>query len=298
MKNKSKQYSSINLKLMLFFFLIVACISSYAQDSTTVIKRVKNTFNGNTLIDNQTVMVPVKNTLEFNFQHRFGTVNKGYSDFYGIFAGANVRLSCNYSPINDLQFGVGLCEEKMQWDGNIKYALSKQAVSNGCPISVTYYGNMAVSTLPLKGNFVTDVDRISYFNQLLFARKINESLSLQVAPSLSYYNNVEGYLTADGTVKPKMNNAHFACAFIGRYMITKGTGIIANYDQPLTQHLANNPRPNISFGVLFATTTHVFQIFVGNYSSILPQANNFFNQNDFTKSQYLIGFNITKRWYY
>jgi hypothetical protein len=157
---------------------------------------------------------------------------------------------------------------------------------------------MAVSTLPLKGNFVTDVDRISYFNQLLFARKINESLSLQVAPSLSYYNNVEGYLTADGTVKPKMNNAHFACAFIGRYMITKGTGIIANYDQPLTQHLANNPRPNISFGVLFATTTHVFQIFVGNYSSILPQANNFFNQNDFTKSQYLIGFNITKRWYY
>jgi hypothetical protein len=66
-----------------------------AQDSTgTVVKKqvVKNTFESNLIIESQTVMVPVKGTLEFDIQHRFGIVNNGYSDFYGLFAPANIRM--------------------------------------------------------------------------------------------------------------------------------------------------------------------------------------------------------------
>jgi len=44
------------------------------------------------------------------------------------------------------------------------------------------------------------------------------------------------------------------------------------------------------------TSNHSFQVFAGNYNSILPQSNNVFNQNDFTKGQFLIGFNITRLW--
>ncbi len=283
--------------------ICMATLNCKAQDSTATakelvkIERVKRTFNGSLLIDNQTVMVPVKKTFEFAIQHRFGTINNGYSDFYGIYAPANIRLSGNYTPIDNLQLGFGFCKERMQWDGNVKYALSKQAVSHGCPVSVTYYGDMAVSTLPKKGNFVSDVDRISYFHQLIIARKVTKDFSVQVSPSVSYFNNIEGYMSAEGTIKPKMWHAHAAVAFMGRYMLTDGMGIIANYDQPLTQHPTNNPHPNISFGIELGTTGHSFQIFVGNYQSIIPQANNVFNQNDYTTSRYLIGFNITRRWY-
>ena len=105
-------------------------------------------------------------------------------------------------------------------------------------------------------------------------------------------------MSSDGTIQPKMNNAHFAIAFSGRYKITDGTAIIANYDQPLTQHPMDNPHPNISFGIELGTQGHTFQIFLGNYQSIIPQQNNVFNQNDFLGSQYLIGFNITRRWYH
>jgi len=283
-----------------FWLLVVGLLvignQSKAQDS--VITRVRNTFKSNLIIDNQTVMVPVKKTLEITIQHRFGIVNNGYSDFYGLFAPANIRLGANYTPIDKLQLGIGLTKERMLVDGNIKYALSRQAVSNGCPVSVTFYGDMAVSTLPKAGNFVTGADRISYFSQLIIARKVTNKLSLQVSPNVSYFNNVEGYKSSDGTIKPKMKNYHFAVATSGCYMFTDGMGVIANYDQPLTQHPTNNPHPNISFGIQIVTITHTFQIFLGNYQSIVPQINNFYNQNDYTKGQFSIGFNITKRWNY
>jgi hypothetical protein len=289
------------------YLLAIACyclpLHCDAQDSTAATEPekkavVNGTFVGNLIIDNQSVMVPVKKTTEFSIQHRFGTFNNGYKDFYGLFAGANVRFGVAYTPIDNLQLGIGICEERMQWDGNIKYALIKQAVAGGSPVSVTLFGDMAVSTLPKQDNFVSGADRISYFTQVIIARKITKHFSLQVSPDLSYFNNIEGYVDAAGEIKPKMNNAHFAIAFSGRYKLADGVAIIANYDQPLTQHTTNNPHPNLSAGLELSTKGHSFQIFIGNYQSILPQQNNVFNQNDYTKSQYLAGFNITRRWYH
>ena len=282
--------------------LVLGSPYTYAQDTASIRKKVpepvENTFTGNLIIENQTVMVPEKSTFEFDIQHRFGTINHGYSDLLGIFAPANIRLGFSYTPIANLQLGFGITKEQLQWDGNIKYALIRQSQANtGCPVSITYYGNIAISTLPMKGNFVNDMDRISYFNQILIARKITKHFSVQVAPSLSYFNNVEGYVSSDGSTKPKMNNSHYAIAFMGRYKLSKAMSLIADYDQPLTQHTTNNPHPNISFGVDLGTIGHSFQIFVGNYQSIVPQANNFYNKNDYLQSRYCIGFNITRRWY-
>lgn len=281
---------------------------SYAQDSTATaivpkpapsLATVKNTFAGSYLIDNQTVMIPAVKTFEFAIQHRFGTVNNGYSDMYGIFAPANIRLGFSYVVCKNLQLGFGITKDEMQWDGNLKYAFCKQNVSGGCPVSITYYGDMAISTLPLKGNFVSDNDRYTYFNQIIIARKVTDRLSLQVAPSISYFNNVPAYMSSDGiTVKPLMNNSQYAIACMGRYKLTDAMSVIADYDQPLTQNPANNPRPNISFGLEMGTTGHSFQLFVGDFQHIIPQANNFLNQNDFKLSQYCVGFNITRRFYH
>jgi len=300
MKNKKINTTLISCYVFAILFLSMININTLmAQDkpieSVVKSKPVKNTFDGSYVIDNQTVNIPVINTMEFALQHRFGTINNGYSDFYGLFAGANVRFALSYVPVNDLQVGIGLCEDKMQWDGNIKYALIKQSVSGGSPVSVSVYANMAVITND--DPFVDKLDRISYFSQLMIARKITDNFSLQVSPSYTHYNNVEGYFNSEGTISPKMNNDHFAVACLGRYKITEKFGIIANYDQPLTQHPSNNPHPNISFGIELATAGHVFQIFAGNYASILQQTNNMYNQNDYLASQYLLGFNITRKFH-
>jgi hypothetical protein len=131
---------------------------------------------------------------------------------------------------------------------------------------------------------------------LIIARKITDNFSAQVAPSFSWFNNVEAYVDENNKIQKKMNNGHLAISVLGRYKITEKSAIIAGYDQPLTQHTTNNPHPNICFGFETTTSSHAFQVFFGNYYGIVPQSNNVYNRNDFRDGQFLIGFNITRLW--
>src|ERR1035437_398331 len=150
---KQNIYSSSISGFARVCLLIVLCGSLgnlMAQDSTAapaepVVKKksyVRNTFEGNYLIDNQTVMVPIKGTFEFDIQHRFGTTDQSFTDLFGLFAGATMRLGFSYTPIKDLQVGFGACNDRMQVDGNLKYALLKQTKDGKMPVSITYFGNV------------------------------------------------------------------------------------------------------------------------------------------------------------
>ena len=258
-------------------------------------KVVKNTFESNWIQDNQSVMVQIKGTFEMDIQHRFGVVNNGVKDFFGLYAPSNIRIGFSYVVIDKLQLGFGFTKDRLQCDFNGKYAIIKQSKTGGWPVSISWFSNIVVDARP-KENFVNFGDRLSYFNQLLIARKITQKFSVQVSPSLSHYNNIEGYTDANGKIQPKMKNDHFAIAFMGRYRMTQKTNLMVNYDQPITQHPMNNPHPNISFGLEMITSSHAFQIFCGNFQGIIPQSNNMYNQNDYTKGQFLIGFNITRLW--
>jgi len=294
-------------------------------------KPLKNTFQSIYIIDNQTPVVPIKGTLEFDVQHRFGVINKGYSDFWGFFAPSNIRLGIAYAPINKLFVGIGITKSNMLVDGNLKFSLLQQTKGK-IPFSLTYYGNMAVDTRKdADGSlFKYGTQRLSYFNQLIFARKITNKLSVMVAPSLSHQNSVTGFYSKNDstgqTIFRNMKNDHFAIAFAGRYKVTKSMAIMLNYDQPLTKHNTSNPDPNLAFGIEVSTSSHSFQIFLGNYYAINPQSNNLYNSNapfaynDATKThpnrmdddpkttkdesvkvrggRFVVGFNITRLWNY
>lgn len=299
-------HTAFHKRLWLLLFLAACGLGqAMAQDSTAAAEKpvkkrsyVRNTFYGDRIIDNQTVMVPIKGTLGFEIEHRFGTVNNGASDLFGLFAGANMRLGMSYVPLTNLEIGLGVSNYNTQVDGNLKYALLKQTKDNAIPVSVTYYGVVAMDTRKKSPSIpiVTSSDRFDYFNQILVARKITTALSAQVGISYTHVNNIPGYYDADGKVQPTLRNDHFAFCTSGRYNITAKTAIIVNYDQPLTQHPMNNPHPNLSAGLEMQTSGHTFQVFAGNYSYTLPQDNNLLNQNDFTKGQFVIGFNISRLW--
>ncbi|WP_295800426.1 DUF5777 family beta-barrel protein [Mucilaginibacter sp.] len=301
--------------------LMLHQVSVFAQDTAATAKQavtskkakpVKNTFQSVWIIDNQTVMVPVKGTFEMDIQHRFGTIDQGYSEFWGLFASSNIRLGVSYAPIDNLNLGIGLDKFDLLWDVSAKYAILKQ--TNGqYPVSITYYGDLAVDTRKDAGNalFAHQTDRLTSFNQLIIARKISDKLSLQVAPSITHQNSVQGYYTKNDssgqTIFQQMKHDHFAIAFSGRYKLGDATAVLVNYDQPITKHATNNPSPNLSFGFEFATSGHTFQLFMGNYTMLNPGKNNLFNTNspvaytqaDGTKikgGKFVIGFNITRLW--
>jgi hypothetical protein len=277
------------------------------------LKPVKNTFESQWIIDNQTVMVPIKKTFEMDIMHRFGTVKNGYDDFWGFFAPSNIRLGVSYAPIDKLSLGVGITKSNMLWDGSAKYSIIQQTKGK-YPISVTYYGNVSYDTRKDEDGtlFRYRSDRVMFNNSLILARKINDKLSVQLAPNISHQNWVYGYYnqvdSATKVIAREMEHNHWGVGISARYKLTTVTSILVNYDQPLTsaegfkwlfgKHQTNNPRPNISFGFEFSTGSHAFQLFAGNYSFLSPQRNNLYNKNDYKHGQFLIGFNVTRLWNY
>ncbi len=248
---------------------------------------VRSTFESTLLIDNQSVMVSGAKTFQSDIQHRFGIVKNGYDDLIGLYAPSNIRLGFGYTPIEKLAVGFGLTKNNLLWDFSAKYAIVQQARKGGMPLSITAYANAAIDTRK-KENFLNSSDRLSYFYQVIIARKVNRLLSVQIAPNLSHFNAItEG-----------MQNDHFGISFAGRMRLgeTKNSSVIFEIDQPLTAHSTNNPNPNLSLGYEVSTSGHAFQIFVGNYNKIINQYNNVNNQNDFRDSEFLIGFNITRLW--
>ena len=179
------------------------------------------------------------------------------------------------------------------WDVNLKYAIITQTRDNFIPLSITYYGNIAIDSR--EDSYEEGRDRISYFNQLILARRFNRKLSIQISPTLSHFNAVPGYKDNNDEIIAELNNTHFAISGGLRYML--GTSaLLIGYDQPITKHHKNNPHPNLSLGLELNTSSHAFQVFVSNYYNIVPQRNNVFNNYDYRDLDLLLGFNIARLW--
>jgi len=316
--NKAKGRLISGVGLVAALLLLNGVVFAQNDSTTAAIKKetpakprpVKNTFQSDQIIDAQTVMVPVKGTFEADIQHRFGLVGNGYKDLFGIYGIANIRLGFLYTPIKNLEIGIGLGKVNLLWDGSAKYAILKQTPGK-YPVSLTYYGNMAYKSIEDPENllFTYNTQRWSFFNELIIARKINDRLSVQVAFSVSHQNSVPGYYTKSDTVNVVFQEQKFnmyAFTICARYKLTEGTSFIFDYDQQLTAFATNNPHPNFAFGFEFNTSGHTFQLFAGNYYLLNPQQNSLYNTNNpfgYTQNgtkvpggQFQIGFNIDRLW--
>lgn len=280
-----------NLKIFLAL-LLASPLVSLAQDidSTAVVpvvdKPERAAFENTWLIDNPTNVVYNKGTLQFDMQHRFGTLN-GTNDMLGFWAPANIRLGVNYSFTDYLTLGIGTQKDSRLVDFNARVALLRQTRSNKIPVSVTFYGNASID-MRLKENFSLNRDRYSYFSQIIIAKRFNTVFSMQVAPSYSHFNIID----------QNMQNDQISLSLGGRAKISPQTAIIAEYNQPLSQHRYNQPYAGFGLGAEFSTGSHAFQVFFSNYKGINPQRNYVFNQNQVGNGDILIGFNITRLWHF
>jgi len=287
---------------------------SFAQDVTTEVTGAKEkdypvsaTFESGYLIDAQTVVIPDKKTLEMVMQHKFGTIENGHSNLWGIYGSANIRIGLNYVPCKNVQIGAGITKRYMTTDANLKWTVLQQTRKNSMPVSVMLYGNVGIdgrAVSAFESGMVREAysgplyhyrfnDRLSYFSQLVVARKFNDWLSLQAAVSFTHYNAV-GVLYDHDKV-----GVHVS----GRIKVSPQGSIIFNYDNPLKikdiseqREWTNHPKPSVAFGYEVSTGTHAFQVFMASTTSLLPQDNIMWNQNEMDKTGFAIGFVITRLW--
>jgi hypothetical protein len=314
MQTMNRIYTSARRVIVATACVLHVAFGAFGQDDEDVViddgyKPVRSHFESSWAIDHPTVVVPSKGTLEFMIQHRFGALDKGVKDLWGIYAPANIRLGLSYTLFDNLgigsfrgplAIGLGTTKSKYIQDVNLRYGVFRQTRNNRVPVSVTYYGNVAIETqrkveqLP---NGRTS-DRFSYFHQIMVSRRFSEELSLQIGVSASHYN----------VVAPEMENDHIAASLTCRYRFSAQSAVLINIDQPVTDHSLNNPQPNFGIGIEVATGSHAFQVFISSFNAIVPQRNNMFNQNeglriyddskfaDWKWSGFQIGFNINRLW--
>jgi hypothetical protein len=279
--------------LIIAFLLTPLALSAQeeeAQDSVVAERPERPAFESSFIIDNPTNILFPKNTLEIQMSHRFGLINGGTNDLAGIWAPANIRIGASYALHDRLTIGFGTTKFDRLQDFNWKVGLLRQTRSGKMPVSVSYYGNFTIDARR-KENFSLTQHRYSFFNQLIIARRFTRNFSMQLAPSVSHYNLVE----------PRMRNDVVALAAGARYKISPQTSIMVDYSQPFIHHLDGrsldiDPEPGFSIGAEFATSGHAFQLFISNQNGIVPQKNYMFNRNEFFKGDFLIGFNITRKY--
>lgn len=280
------------LILLLSAFVYPAFSQDEAQDKGS--KPVRFTFGTSILIDNHTTESPYKGGLELEIHHRFSLI-KSYHDLFGIYGSANTRIGLNYGITDRLMVGVGTTKDYQLQDIQWKYAILQQTEDNKMPVSLSYYGNI-VADLRKSDVFGPEasykaIHRLSYFTELIVARKINDKFSVQVAPSLAYFNSVPRYSDTTG-----YKNLNIGISAGARANLFGNHSLIVEYDQLLTkQELDVQPKPNLALGWEIGTATHTFQVFAANYSQIIGQRNLVFNTNDFKNGDFLIGFNVTVR---
>jgi len=227
-------------------------------------------------------------------------MENGISDIWGIFGAANTRLGLNYSVTDWLQLGVGTAKVNKLQDIGLKINLMQQSRNKKVPVTVTYYGNMAIDARDEEffGVNYSFNDRFTFFNELMVTRKFCNWFTMTVGGSFSHFNMVDSLYEHD----------KIALHFLGRFRLSEQSSIIINYDLPLDiegmsewneanyDKMPDPSKPNFGIGWEIATLTHAFQLFVGTSTFMVPQYNVMMNQNDWTDGDIFIGFNITRDW--
>ncbi len=263
-------------------------------DSTALAKpkreKVYDTFAGTRLINMHTTESYPRNSFVFIIQHRFGRVNGGFFEFFGLDA-ASMRFGFEYGILDNLTVGFGRSTYLKTWDGFVKYKiLSQTKGKRQVPLSLSVMASAAIDgrkSLYSDGRPTNFTQRMSYAYQLLIARKFTNWLSIQLTPSLVHYNMVA--TKAD-------KNLLFLMGGGARFRITPAFSITGEYHFRIGDNPNGISRNSAGIGFEINTGGHVFQITVTNSQPMYDSGYLRQTTGDIMKGDIHLGFNITRAW--
>lgn len=215
------------------------------------------TFKGIRIINGHSVETVGKNNLDFIIQHRFGPINQGIREFFGLDAGV-IRLGLEYGITDNWMFGIGRGSFQKTVDVFSKYRILRQeAEREGMPLSITAFAAYAIRTQQPVSPGLSAAERSSFAAQLLIAKKFNEAFSLQLSPSMVYRKLPD--INADKQIV-------WASGLGARYKIGKRTSLNGEWFYVLPDQISSVYHNNFSLGFDIETGGHVFQLdFTNSY---------------------------------
>jgi len=289
---RQKSYCSIFL-----LFYIVSTSVMYAQtededllallgDEETV-DFTYATFKTNRIINLHSVENTAKGVLDIKISHRFGFLNGGISELFGLDQ-ASIRIGGDYGITDRLMIGIGRSSFEKTYDGFAKFKILKQSRgAKTMPVTASFLTSAAVKTVEFQ-----DPDRENYFSsrmfytfQALIGRKFSESISIQLSPTMIHRNLVRTASEA---------NDVYSFGIGGRVKLNKRTSFNAEYIYVLPGQLAPGYRNSLSIGFDIETGGHVFQLHFTNSTSMIEKG--FINETigNWFDGDIHFGFNVSR----
>lgn len=259
------------------------------QDSTKEINYTTATFKSTRVMNGHSIERMVPGQLDVRISHRFGTLNSGGYNFFGLDQ-SNIHLGLEYGIFKWLMIGVGRSEFEKTYDGFAKFSILRQSSgAKDMPVSVSVVTSIALKTLKFADQTRTNyfTSRLAYVSQILVARKINEAFSLQLTPSYLHRNLVATELDP---------NDIFALGAGARLKLSKRISLngeyyyIANPKTYMSQQIYNP----LSLGFDIETGGHVFQLFFTNSLGMTEKQFIGATTGQWKKGDIHFGFNISR----
>lgn len=257
-----------------FYFFIIFICSCYTlsaqndlmnllnqeaeQEAASVTNYTTATFKTTRIINSQSVETVHKGIFQFIIMHRFGRLNSGIRELYGL-DNANIRFGLEYGVTDWLTLGFGRSKNEKLYDGFIKARLLRQSSGKrNFPFTLTVFSSIGINTLkaiPERKSELDFVKRSNYAHQILIARKFKDLFSIQIMPTWVHRNLVP--LKED-------DNDVFSMGAGAAIKLTGSTRLTAEYHYVITDNTADKFLNPLSIGIDLETGGHVFQIMFTN----------------------------------
>lgn len=245
------------------------------------------TFKTGRIINGHSMENPEQGDLLFLVSHRFGTLNTGFYNFFGL-DNSSTRLGLDYGITDRLCLGLGRATYQKTWDGYLKYKIIRQGSGNvPAPFTLSLVLAADINTLkPVDPERTyTLTNRMSYVTQVLMARKFGPKFSLQITPTYLHKNLVERRID---------QNNIFAIGTGARFKISNRVSFNMEYYYLLPGQTANDYYDSFSLGFDIETGGHVFQLHLTNSQSIIERGFITETYGCLMDGDIRFGFNITR----
>jgi hypothetical protein len=224
--------------------------------------------------------------LDFRILHRFGNINQGMGEFFGLDQ-ATIRLGLDYGLTQNLTIGIGRGNYKKELDGFVKYRpLQQLDGTGGFPFSLVLAAGSTINTAQWTGAAKQEsfVNRQSFYSQLILGRKLSESLTLQFAPTLLHRN----------LVAANDPNQTYALGTGGRIRLSRRVSLNVDHYLVFNKNKSLQVYNPLSIGFDIETGGHVFQLHFTNAIGMNERAFLTETTNRWSKGDIQLGFNISR----
>jgi hypothetical protein len=271
-------------RLILFLFVLSLFANNvFSQNAETTYSH--GLFHGRRIVNGHSLELQKEGELEMYIGHRFGAINGGAYEFFGIDQ-ADMRMAFDYGVKDWLAVGIGRSSYLKTFDSFAKVRLLRQSTgAKNMPISLTALSALTYETQKEPNNLpVNYYSRMAYTHQLLIGRKFSDDLSVQLMPTLTHINLVP--TIADP-------NDIYTLGVAVRYRVSLNVAVTAEYYYNLTP-LADNKYNSLALGFDIDTGSHVFQVHITNSSAMFERAFIAETTDSWTDGGIHLGFNMNR----